>query len=166
MDWSCRCWGHDCKLPFCLFWMFQSMPEAVQTFTQTAVSIEMWCHAFQVIEGSSIQFDCSNLQNNTNSVPAKTSSFCPGMSAVYYRDWTVSPPPTCFACDCWPCGPLLRLLVISTLSWLLQNSSFATATGGAATYAIYEQGLNHWSTTTTPYWARLPPTLRTSFSGR
>ncbi|KAL3150819.1 hypothetical protein ABBQ32_000578 [Trebouxia sp. C0010 RCD-2024] len=47
-----------------------------------------------------------------------------------------------------------------------KNSSFATATGGVATYAIYEQGLNHWSTTTTPSWAGLPPSLKSNFSGR
>lgn len=46
----------------------------------------------QVIEGSSIQFNCSHLQNNTNSMPPKTASFCPGLSAVYYSQWTVSVP--------------------------------------------------------------------------
>ena len=44
----------------------------------------------QVVEGNSLQFNCSSIQNNTNSAPAKSSSMCSGLSAVYYANWAVS----------------------------------------------------------------------------
>ena len=44
----------------------------------------------QVIQGNSIQFNCSALQNTSNSAPATTSSMCSGLSAVYYANWAVS----------------------------------------------------------------------------
>ena len=45
----------------------------------------------QVIEGNSIMFNCTSIQNMTNSVPATSSGLCSGLSAVYYADWAVSP---------------------------------------------------------------------------
>lgn len=44
----------------------------------------------QVIEGNSIMFNCTSIQNTTNSVPATSSGLCSGLSAVYYADWAVS----------------------------------------------------------------------------
>jgi len=48
---------------------------------------------------------------------------------------------------------------------VMQNSTYASATG-VATFAVYEPGLNHWSTTNTPSWSGLPPTLSTDFAAR
>ena len=44
----------------------------------------------QILEGSSIQFNCSFLQNMTNSVPAANSALCSGLSATYYSNWKVT----------------------------------------------------------------------------
>lgn len=52
----------------------------------------------QVIEGNSIMFNCTSIQNTTNSVPATSSGLCSGLSAVYYNDWAVS--------HSYPAGPL------------------------------------------------------------
>ncbi|KAL3137619.1 hypothetical protein ABBQ38_004896 [Trebouxia sp. C0009 RCD-2024] len=107
---------------------------SVQKARLLFVNVSLDLKTYEGYNGSSIQFNCSDMQNTTNSMPPKTAAFCSGLSAAYYSQWA--------------------------------NSSFATATGGVATYAIYEQGLNHWSTTTTPSWANLPPSLKSSFSGR
>ncbi|KAL0029656.1 hypothetical protein WJX79_011109 [Trebouxia sp. C0005] len=45
---------------------------------------------FTVIEGNSIMFNCTSIQNMTNSVPATSSGLCTGLSAVYYADWANS----------------------------------------------------------------------------
>ncbi|KAL0033712.1 hypothetical protein WJX77_002073 [Trebouxia sp. C0004] len=88
---------------------------------------------FTVLEGNSIMFNCTSIQNMTNSVPATSSGLCSGLSAVYYSDWA--------------------------------KSTYASATD-VATFAVYEPGLNHWSTTTTPSWSGLPQTLSTDFAAR
>lgn len=67
----------------------------VSTMQQTAVFLHrqgcmlrvLLC--MQIIAGSSIQFNCSDMQNTTNSMPPKTAAFCSGLSAAYYSQWAV-----------------------------------------------------------------------------
>ncbi|KAA6423156.1 MAG: hypothetical protein FRX49_07143 [Trebouxia sp. A1-2] len=63
---------------------------AVPSLTATWQGPSSTIFTVRVIEGNSIMFNCTSIQNMTNSVPATSSGLCTGLSAVYYADWANS----------------------------------------------------------------------------